>query len=95
MTVNSSPASPPPTAGDDLASELLSAHRQLLDSIGEKTHLSGLLQQFCGTLDNAIEPTCSCVMLYQPVERTLNCCISGWIMPMWPPSARASSTMLR
>ncbi len=72
MTVDSSPATPPPTADDDLASELLSAHRRLLDNIGEKTHLSGLLQQFCVTLDEAIAPTCSCVMLYQPAERVLN-----------------------
>ena len=72
MSVDSSPASPPPAAGDDLASQLLSAHRRLLDGIGEQTHLSGLLQQFCTTLDEAIEPACSCVMLYQPVERILN-----------------------
>ncbi len=71
MTVDSSPANPP-AADDDLASELLSAHRQLLDGIGEKTHLSGLLQQFCATLDEAIAPAASCVMLYQPVERILN-----------------------
>ena len=72
MTVDSSPAAPTPVAGDDLASELLSAHRHLLDGIGEKTHLSGLLQRFCATLDEAIAPACSCVMLYQPVERILN-----------------------
>ena len=72
MTVDSSSAAPPVAAGDDLASELLSAHRRLLDGIGEKTHLSGLLQQFCTTLDEAIAPICSCVMLYQPVERILN-----------------------
>ena len=72
MTVDSSPRTPPSAADDDLASELLSAHRRLLDSIGEKTPLSGLLQQFCATLDEAIAPVCSCVMLYQPVERILN-----------------------
>ncbi|MFQ5350340.1 MAG: putative bifunctional diguanylate cyclase/phosphodiesterase, partial [Thermoanaerobaculia bacterium] len=72
MTVDPSPAAPPPGAGDDLASELLSAHRRLLDGIGEKTHLSGLLQQFCTTLDESIAPATSCVMLYQPVERILN-----------------------
>jgi diguanylate cyclase (GGDEF)-like protein len=72
MTVDSSPATPPTKADDDLASELLSAHRRLLDSIGEKTHLRGLLQQFCTTLDEAIAPACSCVMLYQPMERILN-----------------------
>ena len=57
MTVDSSPANPPPDANNDLASKLLSAHRRLLDSIGEKTHLGGLLQQFCATLDEAIETT--------------------------------------
>jgi diguanylate cyclase (GGDEF)-like protein len=72
MTVDSSPAIPPPAADDDLASELLSAHRRLLDGIGEKTHLTSLLQQFCTTLDEEIAPACSCVMLYQPVERVLN-----------------------
>ena len=72
MTVDSSPATPPTQADDDLASELLSAHRRLLDGIGEKTHLTGLLQQFCTTLDEAIAPVRSCVMLYQPAERVLN-----------------------
>jgi diguanylate cyclase (GGDEF)-like protein len=72
MTVDSSPATPSPAADGDLASELLSAHRGLLDCVGEKTHLSGLLQQFCVTLDKAIAPVRSCVMLYQPTERTLN-----------------------
>ena len=52
--------------------ELLNAHRLLLDGIGEKTHLSGLLQQFCKTLDEAIAPAASCVMLYQPAERLLD-----------------------
>ena len=54
MTVDPSPATPPAAAGEDLASELLSAHRKLLDGIGEKTHLTGLLQQFCVTLDEEI-----------------------------------------
>ena len=72
MTVDSSPADPPPDTNNDLTSKLLSAHRRLLDSIGEKTHLGGLLQQFCATLDEAIAPACSCVMLFHPVERTLN-----------------------
>ncbi len=72
MTVDPSPAVPPKSAATDLAGELLSAHRLLLDSIGEKTHLSGLLHQFCTTLDEAIAPACSCVMLYHPVERILN-----------------------
>ncbi len=71
MTVDSS-STPPSAAADDLASNLLSAHRRLLDSVTEKTPLSGLLQQFCTTLDEAIAPVCSCVMLYQPVERILS-----------------------
>ncbi len=72
MTIDSSITPPPAAASEDLASELLSAHRRLLDGIGEKTHLSALLQQFCTTLDEAIAPACSCVMLYQPAERILN-----------------------
>ena len=86
MTVDSSPAIPPTSADDDLAGQLLSAHRRLLDGIGESTHLTGLLQQFCATLDEAIAPASSCVMLYQPVERILNVGAA----PGLPPELRRS-----
>ncbi len=70
MPVDSTPT-PPAVEPGELATQLLSAHRELLDGLGEGDHLGSRLERFCQTLDGSLSGAVSCVMLYNPIEQLL------------------------